>query len=94
MATIGIELSGKPNKGQKEHLIMLRITVNRKRSRIGLIYSVTPNQFISKGKGSKCVRSSHPEHVRINNYLQDKILRAKDVVAKLEKEGQFAPVRG
>jgi len=88
MATIGIELSSKPLKGQREHLLMLRITVNRKRSRIGLMYSVTPNQYISKGKGSKYIRSSHPDHVIINNYLQDKILHAKDVVTKLEKEGK------
>ena len=88
MATIGIELSGKPNKDQKEHLIMLRITVNRKRSRIGLIYSVIPNQFNPKGRGSKHIGPSHPEHARINGYLMGKILLAKDVVSKLEKEGK------
>ena len=88
MATIGIELSGKPNKGQKEHLLMLRITVNRKRSRIGLMYSVTPNQFNPNGKGSKHIRPSHPDHAKINSYIVDKILLAKDVVSKLENEGK------
>ena len=87
MVTVGIELSSKPIKGQKEHLLMLRITVNRKRSRIGLIYSVKPSQFISKGKGSKFIKS-HPEDVIINNYLHNKILQAKEVVAQLEKEGK------
>jgi integrase/recombinase XerD len=88
MATFNIELSSKPKKGQSEHLLMLKITINRQRSRIGLIYSVTPDQFNPNGKKSKYIRSSHPEHVKINSYLQDKILRAKDVVAKLEKEGK------
>ena len=88
MATVNIELSSKPLKGQKEHLLMLKITANRKRSRIGLIYSVTPNQFISKGKGSKYIRSSHPDHAIINGYLQDKILLAKGVVSQLENEGK------
>lgn len=88
MATFSIELSSKPQKGKNEHLLMLKITVNRKRSRIGLMYSVTPAQFNPKGKGSKYIRSSHPEHVRINAYLEEKILRAKDEVAKLEKDGK------
>jgi len=52
------------------------------------MYSVQPSQFNPKGKGSKYIRSSHPEHVRINAYLQNKLLQAKDVVAKLEKEGK------
>jgi len=67
---------------------MLRITVKRKRSRIGLIYSVTPNQFNPKGNGSKYIRSSHPDHVIINNYLQEKIHQAKEIVTQLEKEGK------
>jgi integrase len=88
MTTFTIELSSKPQKGQNKHLLMLKITVKRKRSRIGLMYSVTPNQFNPKAKGSKYIRSSHPEHKKINAYLEDKIFKAKDEVAKLEKEGK------
>jgi integrase len=88
MATFNIELNNKPVQGSNEQNLMLRITVNRKHIRLKLMYSVIPSQFNPKGKSSKYIRSSHPEYVRINNYLADKILLAKDVVAKLEKEGK------
>lgn len=39
MASFNIELSSKPVKGKKEHLLMLRITVDRKHSRVALLYS-------------------------------------------------------
>ncbi len=38
MASFNIELSSKPVKGKKEHLLMLRITVDRKHSRVALLY--------------------------------------------------------
>jgi integrase len=88
MATFNIELNNRPILGSNEHNLMLRITVNRKHIRLNLMYSVIPSQFNPKGKGSKYIRSSHPDYVRINTYLQDRILLAKDVVAKLEKEGK------
>lgn len=52
------------------------------------MYSVNPVHFNPKGNNSKYIRSSHPEHARINSYLQDKINQAKDAVAALEKEGK------
>jgi hypothetical protein len=89
MATINIELNNKSIQGSNEQALMMRITVNRKHIRLKLMYSLTTGQFNPNGKASmKYVRSSHPEHVRINSYLADKILLAKDVVAKLEKEGK------
>ena len=39
MASFNIELSSRPLKGKKEHLLMLRITVDRKHSRVALMYS-------------------------------------------------------
>jgi site-specific recombinase XerD len=88
MATFNIELNSKPIKGSNERDIMLRITVNRKHIRINLMYSATPIQFNKNGKGKKYIRPSHPDHVTINNYIENKILQAKDVVAKLEDEGK------
>lgn len=89
MATFNIELNSKTIKGSNEQSLMLRITVNRKHIRLKLMYSLTSAQFNPNGKTSmKYVRTSHPDHARINSYLADKILLAKDVVAKLEKDGK------
>lgn len=88
MASFNIELSSKPVKSKKEHLLMLRITVDRKHSRVALLYSVKPNQFNKNASDFNCVRSNHPDHKRINAYLHDKISIAKDIVNNLEKEGK------
>lgn len=89
MVTFGIELSSKPIKGQKEHLLMLRITVNRKRSRIALMYSVNSNQFISKASNFKFIRANHPNHAKINSYLEEQIDKAKDAAQEILKEGKL-----
>ncbi|MBW6501247.1 MAG: site-specific integrase [Bacteroidales bacterium] len=88
MATFNIELNSRPIMGSNERTLLMRITVNRKHIRLNLMYSVAPGHFNPKGKASKYIRSSHPEHARINNYLEDKILQAKEIVTKLEKEGK------
>lgn len=88
MATFNIELNNKTIQGSNEHSIMLRITVNRKHIRLKLMYSVAESQFNAKAKGYQYIRSSHPEHKRINAYIYDKIILAKDVVAGLENEGK------
>lgn len=88
MATFNIELNNKTVHGSNERCLMLRITVNRKHIRLKLMYSILPSHFNPKGKASKYVRSSHPDHARINQYLESKILLAKDEVAKLENDGK------
>ena len=50
MPSYKIELNNKPNKDSKEHKLLLRITVDRKHSRIALDYSVLPSQFIPNPK--------------------------------------------
>ena len=89
MVTFSIELSSKPNKGQKEHLLMLRITVNRKRSRIALMYSVNPSQFIPRASNFKFIRASHSNHVKINNYLEEQINHAKAKAQEILNEGNL-----
>jgi len=88
MATFNIELSSKSLKNQKEHLLMLRITVKRKRARIALMYSVTPNQFISKASNFKFIRANHPNHAKINTYLEEQIDHAKMTAQTIVKEGK------
>jgi len=86
MASFNIELSSKPIKGKKEHLLMLRITVERKHSRVALLYSVKPSQFNNNASDFNCVRTNHSEHKKINSYIHDKIALAKEIVEKFEKE--------
>ena len=88
MATFNIELNNKTVHGSNEQNLMLRITVKRKHIRLKLMYSINSKHFNPNGKGSKYIRSSHPEHARINSYIENKILLAKDVVADLENEGR------
>lgn len=85
MASFNIELSSKPVKGKKEHLLMLRITVERKHSRVALLYSVKPNQFNKNASDYNCVRANHPDHKKINQYLHDKVSMAKEIVQEFEK---------
>jgi integrase/recombinase XerD len=88
MTTFNVQLNFRPIKGSNERFLLLRITVNRKHIRLKMMYAVSPVYFNPKGKNSKYIRPSHPDHARINNYLQDKVNQAKDVVATLEKEGK------
>jgi integrase len=88
MVTFNIELSSKAIKGQKEHLLMLRITVNRKRARIALMYSVPPNQFIPKASNFKFVRANNPNHAKINSYLEEQINAAKITAQGVLREGR------
>jgi len=89
MISFNIELNSKPITGSNEHSLLLRITVNRKHSRLGLMYSVNPNHFNPNGKIGKNIRSSHPDHAKINNYIFNKILKAKDIVTNLEDENKL-----
>jgi integrase len=86
MVSFNIELSSKPIKGKKEHLLMLRITVDRIHSRVALLYSIKPNQFNKSASDFNCVRANHPDHKKINSYIQGKIAIAKEIVQNFETE--------
>lgn len=88
MATFNIELNSNEITGTNEYTLMLRITEKRKHIRLKLMYSVAKNQFNPGAKGYKHVRANHPEHARINSYLYDKVIAAKDIVAGLENDGK------
>ena len=88
MVTVSIELSSKAKSGQKEHLLMLRITANRKRARIALMYSVNPSNFIPKASNYKFIRANHPNHLKINTYLEEQIDKAKSIAQDISKEGK------
>jgi len=86
MISFNVELNSKPITGSNEHSLLVRITVNRKHARLGLMYSTNPNHFNPNGKIGKNIRSSHPDHAKINDYIFNKILQAKDIVTGLENE--------
>lgn len=86
MISFNVELNSKPVKGSNVHTLLLRITVNRRHARLGLIYSISPSHFNPNGKLGKYVRSSCPEHANINKYIVNKIIQAKDIVTSLEND--------
>jgi hypothetical protein len=76
MISFNVELNSKPIGETKVHNLLLRITVNRKHARLGLMYSVNPVHFNPKGKAGKYIRSSHLDHAKINSYIDGKISAA------------------
>lgn len=92
MASLNIELNNKPIKGSNEHNLLLRITINRKHTRISLMYNVLPSQFNANGKKSNYIRSNHPDYRWLNEKLDDKIKQTKEIISDLEKKGK--PVSG
>jgi integrase len=89
MISFNIELNSKPITDSNEHNLLLRITVNRKHARIALMYSVAPSYFNPKAKIGNNIRSSHPNHTKINKHIEDKVSMGKDIINDLEKEGQL-----
>lgn len=86
MPSYNIELNSKPKKGSNEHTLLLRITVNRKHTRLKLDHAIQPKHFNQNPNQNKYVRSSHPRHTIINRDIDDKIQEAKEVAKDLEKE--------
>lgn len=93
MASFNIELNQRKNKGTNEYRLRLRITVNKIHSRLNLLYSINPKHFNPNGKKSNYIRTSHPQHKIINNYIDDKILQAKQIVSDLEKDNKLVTAK-
>jgi hypothetical protein len=91
MISFNVELNNRFVGESRLQNLLLRITVNRKHARIALMYSINSSSFNPKGKGGKYVRSSHPEHVQINNHIEEKIQQAKSIITELEKEESNNP---
>jgi len=89
MATYKIELNNRSIKGSKEHSLLLRITVDKTHARMKLIYSVNPDQFNRKTKNGLYIKTSHPNHVKINRYLSRVIQDAKEAEEEIEKRKDF-----
>ena len=59
MVSFNIELSNKPIMGKKEHLLMLRITIDRKHSGVALLYSILHNQFNKNASCFNCLSNQY-----------------------------------
>jgi len=87
MASYNIELNNRPVKGTNYYTLLLRITIDRKHSRVSLPYSILKKQFNPNGKKSNYVRASNPNHKKINHYIDDQIELCKDIVsARMKKK--------
>jgi len=94
MATYKIELNNRPIKGSKEHILMLRITLEKVHARMKLIHSVSPGQFNGKTKKGIYIRSNHSNHVKINKYLNKVIQDAKFAEEEIENRGKLVSASG
>lgn len=89
MISFNVELNSKPITGSNVYNLLLRITVNRKHARLALRYSVASSYFNSKAIIGKNIRTSHPNHKKINKHIVDQTELAKDIITELENEGKF-----
>lgn len=86
MASFNIELNSKPIKNTHEYNLLLRITVDRKHTRIKLNYAIQKKHFNPNPKEYKYIRTSNPKHAVINKHINEKIQQAKDVIGNLENK--------
>ena len=89
MATYTIQLANHPIRNSKEYSLMLRITVDRLHARMKLIHSVLRNDFNPKTRTGMYVRGSHPNHVKINKYLDEIIQQAKMAEEEVNRRGKL-----
>lgn len=87
MATFNLELNSKPNR-DNTFSILLRITQDRKHKRVKTSVQVkNKNDFNSKAKFGKWIRTSEPNHKKWNDELESEIEKAKDIYRELKDEG-------
>lgn len=82
MASIKIVLK-KDQRADGTYPLVIRITKDRKSSHVYLDYSVKDTDW---DKAAQRVKKSHPNHVRMNNYLLKKVTEATDGALDLESK--------
>ncbi len=86
--TFNLELNNKPSKN-KTYAILLRITQDKKHTRKKTSIEVKKkNDFNSKAKFGKWIRTSEPNSAKWNDILIKEIENAKEVYRELKKSGQ------
>ncbi|MGY3213969.1 tyrosine-type recombinase/integrase [Mucilaginibacter sp. HD30] len=85
MATVDFYIWKRPKKDGK-YAISVRITINRKAS-----YIVTGQKLDSLDQWDEkrqCVKKTHPNSARLNNYLRAELAKANDKALEMETKGQ------
>ncbi|HTI11425.1 MAG TPA: Arm DNA-binding domain-containing protein, partial [Puia sp.] len=80
MASVKIVLRNE-EKADGTYPLAIRVTKDRKSSFIYLDYSVKP---VDWDKKERRVKTSHPSHARLNNYLIKELAKASDTTLELE----------
>lgn len=80
MASVKVILR-KEKKSDGTYPLAIRITKDRKSSYIYLEYSIEPKHWDST---EKCVKKSHPNSARLNNFLSTKLAEARNSSLELE----------
>jgi hypothetical protein len=80
MASVKIVLRNE-EKADGTYPLAIRVTKNRKSSFIYLDYSVKPSEWDKK---ERRVKTSHPNHARLNHYLIKELAKASDATLELE----------
>jgi integrase len=89
MATYKFEINAKAGKDGL-HLIMLRITHDRKLKRISTEVRVKPNHFNTNAKDGNWIRKTHTEYVKFNKALEKFKNEVDDIGKSLENKSAKA----
>jgi len=81
MATVDFYVWKRPNK-HGQYPISVRITINRKPSYV--MTGQTLDSLDQWDAKKQCVKKSHPNAVRLNNYLRTELAKANDKALELE----------
>jgi len=85
--TYKLELNSKP-KLDKTHLILLRITQNKRHKRLSTGIFVFNNDFNKKAEFGKWIRRSNSKYQKLNQVLKEKISEAEEIHNQFEKNNQ------
>lgn len=89
MATVKIVMR-KEKKADETYPLALRITKDRKSSYIYLNHSIKKEEW---DKTSQRVKKSHPNHVRLNNFLLKKLSEANNTSIQVETEKEYVSAK-
>lgn len=93
MATLRIELSSRPRQDGL-HLLMLRITKDRKHKRVSAERYIRKAEFNPVAGFGRWVRTTNPGHAVINDHLKELITRYEEIETELLKMGNPVTLTG
>ncbi|MEK6781821.1 MAG: tyrosine-type recombinase/integrase [Bacteroidota bacterium] len=86
MATLRVELNSKPRQDGL-HLLMIRITQNKKLKRVSAERFIKKSEFNRKAEFGKWVRTTNPGHKVINEHLRELISKYEEAQTEIIKRG-------